>query len=103
MLEMSWICDKITTNKYVFSKHADAERQDDHLKIMEIEQALLKGRILENYLDTGRGESVLVVGFTEEGKPVHVICGERKEQLVIITVYIPSPPKFKNPFERGES
>ncbi|MGR3179203.1 MAG: hypothetical protein ACUZ8E_14215 [Candidatus Anammoxibacter sp.] len=35
------------------------------------------------------------------GKPIHIVCGEMEGELVIITVYIPSPPKFKNPYERG--
>lgn len=39
--------------------------------------------------------------MTISGKPVHVVCGSRGDSLVIITVYIPSPPKFKNPYERG--
>jgi hypothetical protein len=43
----------------------------------------------------------LVAGFTTQGKPVHIVCGELKNKIVIITVYIPSPPKFKNIFERG--
>jgi hypothetical protein len=62
---------------------------------------LLNGIILEQYVDTGRGESYLVAGFTNNGKPVHMVCGERKGKLVIITIYVPLPPKFKNPYERG--
>ncbi|MBF0536708.1 MAG: DUF4258 domain-containing protein [Nitrospirae bacterium] len=62
----------------------------------------LAGRILEHYEDTGRGESCLVVGFTEIGKSIHIVCGQRGDVLVIITVYIPLPPKFKTPYERGE-
>ena len=53
--------------------------------------------ILEQYQDAGRGESCLVVGFTEAGKPIHEVCGQRKDTLVIVTVYILGPPKFKNP------
>ena len=86
---------------YYFSRHGDQERQNENLLITEIEEALFSGRILEQYEDTGRGESCLVVGFTNSGKPIHVVCGERAEQLVIITVYIPYPPKFKTPYERG--
>ena len=41
-------------------------------------------------------------GFTEIGKPIHIICGKRGIWLVIITVYIPRPPKFKTPYERGD-
>jgi len=69
--------------------------------VAEVEEALLTGRVLEQYEDTGRGESCLVVGFTENGKPLHMVCGEIEDQVVLITVYIPTPPKFKNPYERG--
>lgn len=77
------------------------ERQNDNLTILEVEEAILSGMILEQYVDTGRGESCLIVGFTNIGKPIHIVCGKTDEELVIITVYIPSPPKFKNPYERG--
>ena len=43
----------------------------------------------------------LLAGFTDGGKPVHVVCGVMDNWLVIITVYIPTPPKFKNLYERG--
>ena len=101
-MKINWIIAQITGNEYYFSKHADQERQSEDLTISEIEEALLSGRILEEYKDTGRGKSCLVVGFTNSGKPVHTVCGRRGEQLVIITVYIPRPPKFKTPYERGE-
>jgi len=87
--------------RYCFSKHGDQERQNENLLIVEIEEVLVSGRILEEYKNTGRGESCLVAGFTNSGKPVHVVCGERERQMVIVTVYIPRPPKFKTPYERG--
>jgi hypothetical protein len=101
MVRIDWIHRKVKTEKYYFSKHGDQERQNDNLTIQEIQEALLAGRILEHYADTGRGVSCLVVGFTNEGKPLHVVCGENGEWLVIVTVYIPTPPKFKTPYERG--
>jgi hypothetical protein len=102
MLEIDWIRNRVRKGEYYFSKHGDLERQDDNLTIEEIEEALLTGRIIEQYEDTGRGESCLVAGFTEMGKPIHVVCGARGDWLVVITVYIPRPPKFKAPYERGE-
>ena len=101
MFTLEWIQTQVFQSQYYFSKHGDQERQNDNLSISEVEEALLHGRILEYYPDTGRGESCLVVGFTHQGKPVHVVCGKQREQLAIITLYIPSPPKFKNPYERG--
>ena len=101
MMDIQWIRSKVQNGEYYLSRHADRERQDDNLAIEEIEQAILSGRVLEPYADTGRGESCLVVGFADNGKPIHVVCGYRGEQLAVITVYIPSPPRFKNPYERG--
>ena len=71
------------------------------MSFSDIEEALLNGRILEHYEDTGRGESCLIAGFTDYGKPIHIVCGERRGKLIIITVYIPRPPKFKSPYERS--
>ena len=98
---MEWVKNKVRNSEEYFSMHGDQERQNDNLTIAEVREALLNGMILEQYPDSGRGESYLVVGFTEHGKPIHIVCGERREKLVIITVYIPLPPKFKNPYQRG--
>jgi len=43
-----------------------------------------------------------VVGFTKFGKPIHIVCGKNVDVLIIITVYIPTPPKFINPFQRSQ-
>jgi hypothetical protein len=101
MLKLEWIQESVKKGHYYYSKHGDQERQNDNLTIAEVEEALLSGRILEQYKDEGRGESCLVAGFTKAGKPIHVVCGIRGEWFVIITVYIPQPPKYKTPFERG--
>ncbi|MCI4625625.1 MAG: DUF4258 domain-containing protein [Candidatus Magnetoovum sp. WYHC-5] len=102
MFNVKWIQDFIINGEYYFSKHSDQERQNDNLTIREVEEALCRCRILEYYVDTGRGESCLVVGFTGGGKPIHIVCGRREHWLVIITLYVPSLPKFKTPYERGE-
>ncbi len=101
MFKIEWIIEKIKQGEYYFSKHGDQERQNDNLLIMEIEQALISGRILEQYKNTGRGESCLVVGYTNAGKPIHIVCGARDKEMIIVTVYIPRSPKFKTPYERG--
>ena len=101
MFDIQWIQKKIRNGDYSFSLHGDQERQNDDLTIAEVEDALLSGRILEQYKDTGRGESCLVVGFIQKGKPIHVVCGKKEDVLAVITVYIPMPPKFITPYERG--
>ena len=100
MIELAWILERIRDRDYRYSRHADRERQNDGLTIVEVEQSVLAGRIIEQYSDTGRGESCLVAGFTHAGIPVHAVCGKSGSALVLVTVYIPGPPRFATPFER---
>jgi len=92
---------KIRANEFLLSDHADHEAADENIDIAEIRQAILNGEILEEYADTGRGESCLIVGFANE-RPIHVVCGWRRDLVVVITVYIPKAPKFINPWTRGK-
>lgn len=100
-MDLDWLRQCVTAQRYRYSRHGDRERQNDGLSLLEVEQALLTGRILEDYPDTGRGESCLVAGFTDGGTPIHVVCGRMADWMVVITVYVPTPPRFKTPFERG--
>lgn len=92
---------RVKDDLYVYSLHAEIERKADSLTFEEIELALLSGEVLEDYPDKGRGESCLVLGFAHH-TPIHIVCGWRGEQLCIITVYVPKPPKFITPWKRGE-
>jgi len=97
---------KVRADEYVYSFHAEIERKADELTFAQIEKALLNGEILEQYPDTGRGESCLIVGFAKNvlihDVPIHIVCGWRGEKIALITVYIPGRSKFVDPWTRGE-
>lgn len=90
---------KVRENQYFYSQHAEIERKADGLTFEQIEQEILSGTLLEEYTDTGRGESCLILGCSVT-TPIHIVCGWRGERVVIITTYIPKPPKFINPWEK---
>ena len=77
--------------------HAQQERLEDGLDVVEIETALTQGEILEDYPEDPRGESCLVLGYAGT-KPIHAVIGwakttpEDEKILRIITVHIPQPP-----------
>ncbi len=100
-MDIDEIKEKVKNDEYVYTLHAETERKADDLTFYQIEEAVITGEILEQYPDTGRGESCLIVGFSEN-IPIHVVCGWRGEKIAIITVYVPKPPKFKNLWTRGE-
>lgn len=99
-MDLDEIQAKIRLNQYMYSHHAEIERRAEGLTFAQIEQALLNARVLEQYPDTGRGESCLLVGFADD-IPVHAVCGWRRDEAVLITVYVPRPPKFLDPWTRG--
>jgi hypothetical protein len=110
-LSLVYIQACVSLGIYELSAHADLERQNDKISIEELEYVLLKSEILEIYPEDKRGESCLLLGYDLDGYPVHVVAGKTpKNHLRIITVYIPSPPKwinertidlFRNPQEQG--
>lgn len=70
--------------------------------LQRLRRLYLNGQILEDYPNDPRGPSCLVYG-NARGRPVHVVCGRnRSGWLVLITVYIPTMPKWKSPTERSQ-
>jgi hypothetical protein len=93
---------EITQESYEISVHADNERLADGLTVLQLEVALSRCEVLESYSDDPRGESCLVLGFAPDGRAVHVVCGRnRLGHLVLITVYCPTMPKWRDPRTRN--
>lgn len=98
-MKLDQIAQKVTNGEYVYTFHAEIERRADDLAFYQIESAILNSEILEEYPDLGLGESCLVLGFSEN-IPIHAVLGWRGEKIAIITVYVPKPPKFVDPWTR---
>ncbi len=81
--------------RYRLTLHAENERDRDRIPVREIEEALSSSRaeIIEDYPADPRGPSLLVLGFTEAGMPIHAVCA-LAEDLVIITLYRPKPRRW---------
>lgn len=101
-MELADLQARVREGKYIESRHARNERSNDNLTLQEVEGAILSGQVLEQYPDTGRGESCLIVGSSGQ-IAIHVVCGwsgPEKAEVVLITVYKPGPPKFTDPWTR---
>jgi hypothetical protein len=99
-MEIEAIQAKVSAGEYLYSRHADNERKNDHLTFRQVKEAILSGAMLEHDPDTGRGETCLVVGASGN-TPIHVVCGWHGEKIVLVTVYIPNLPKFTDPWTRA--
>jgi len=58
--------------------------------------------IVEEYPEDRPYPSVLVLGRTQEGRPVHVVCAyvPEEDQLIVITVYEPDPNRWDEDFRQ---
>ncbi len=94
----------IRRGRYRLSHHAERERDRDRIQMTELQEALRSGglEIIEDYPDDQRGHSHLVLGFSRENKPIHVVCAIHEGSLIIITVYRPDPKLWQNNRVRKE-
>jgi Domain of unknown function (DUF4258) len=82
--------EKITSQQYVMTLHAEEEMNDDNLTIYDVEQGILTGEILERQKDRVTAESKYRIrGTTVDGGEVEIIAKlSLTGKVVIITVYV---------------
>ena len=82
---------RILSGRYVISFTHTEKLRRRKISLETIEEAMHGGEIIEDYPNDPRGPSCLVFGMTQEGRPIHVVCGTMEhDQLLVITAYEPS-------------
>jgi hypothetical protein len=89
------IQDKIKKSKYRFSDHAVKRMIKRSIDRSEVEEAVIRGEIIEEYPDDKYSPSCLVYGKTKEGRDLHVQIS-LPPTVVVITVYEPDPAEWIN-------
>ncbi|MDI3535336.1 MAG: hypothetical protein PWQ82_1701 [Thermosediminibacterales bacterium] len=64
----------------MLSDHALNRMLQRKIRVIDVLTSILNGEILENYKNDPRGESCLILGYSD-GKPVHTVCGFRSEYV----------------------
>jgi hypothetical protein len=88
---------KVRQKKYRLTMHAEKEREADQITQREIEESVLSAQceVIEDYPTDPRGASCLVLGFTQMGLPIHMVCGHlSEEEFLVITIYRPDPEQW---------
>ncbi len=93
MTEIENIVAKIQSRDYEFSRHALNQSIIRDVSVSEIEQAISGNPLMiEDYPNDKYGPSCLILGYTENERPLHIQCSYSSRPLIkIITVYQPSP------------
>jgi len=87
------IKEKVKEELIQFSEHSIHKMDDNDISSKELIEALYNGEIIEDYPEDERGHSCLLLGKDKKDF-LHVVLGQKEENLFIITVYRPSLPKF---------
>jgi len=66
----------------------------------EVRQVIENGWIIEDYPDDPRGGSCLILGYGDEGRPIHLVCAPREDYLAIITAYLPEAGEWSDDFQK---
>lgn len=91
MLNTQRIRDKVKEGEYRISFTHTEKLREREIEMVEIEEAISNGEIIEAYPDDPRGPSCLICGFTHQGRPLHIVCGDLEaERIMVITAYEPS-------------
>jgi hypothetical protein len=88
MATLQRIKQKIIDRSYYISSHAEDEMLDDHLERLDVENAILKGKIEKKLTRDKRGTRYRIEGPAMDGRLIHVICRFKEDSnLIIVTVY----------------
>lgn len=88
MSRIKRIRQKIIDKDYYISSHAEDEMLDDKIERVDIENAILKGKIEKKQTKDIRGIRYRIEGPANDGRLIHVICRYKENgSLIIITVY----------------
>ena len=85
-----------------FLPHAvrQMSRPQRMITAVEIQQVVTSGELVADYPEDVRGHSCLLLGFGDQGRPIHVVCVPKNEYLAIVTAYVPDPLQWSPDFKR---
>ena len=86
---------KVAAGEFEFSRHAVDQSLRRQISVREVREAIVSGQVIEDYPNDKYGPSCLLLGFTQNLRPLHLQCSYPERPLVkVITVYEPDPNRW---------
>lgn len=86
--KLDHIKEAVAEDRYRYTIHGAKQRIARRINRKEIEEAIKNGEIVEDYPDHHYGSACLLLGKSEKGKVLHILCS-LQETIDLITVYEP--------------
>ena len=95
MKTLEMFCQQLSQGEFELSRHAFRRAVERNISETEIRQAGANAEIIEDYPDDKYSPSCLLLGFTEEERPLHIQVSYMDSDLVkIITLYEPDEDEW---------
>lgn len=86
---------QLSLGQFEFSRHAFKRVVERNISEQEIRDAGHNAAIIEDYPDDKYAPSCLLLGFSANGRPLHIqVSYVESEQLKIVTMYEPDPREW---------
>lgn len=79
------------------TQHAQQEMVEEAITMDDLLHVVSNAHLLENYPDHRRGACCLLHGTDGSKRDIHLVCTTAQPRLIIITAYLPLPPKWITP------
>ena len=93
MMTIGQVQDRIRAGDYRISDHAVKRMIQKSIGRHEVDDALLPGKIIDEYPDDKYSPSCLIDGSTSDGKDLYIQVW-LPPQVVVITTYDPDPEEW---------
>jgi hypothetical protein len=94
------ICDLqslVSAGQIIWTEHQVLRMRERGIKRADVIAAIQSGEIIEQYPDDMPFPSCLVLGHSESGAPLHIVCGlNQGMNCCMITAYHPTPDKWEH-------
>ena len=87
--------------KVLFLPHALHQmlRPERMIYKSEVRGVVDRTEVIAEYPEDARGHSCLLLGFGNEGRPIHVVCSPKDDYLAVITAYLPDAREWSDDFK----
>ena len=86
--------DLYSNGKILWKEHAQQRLIQRNILRSEVKDCILSGEIIEIYEKDKPFPSCLILGYTHNKRPLHIVCSTDGNYIYIITAYEPNNIKF---------
>ncbi|MDO4555692.1 MAG: DUF4258 domain-containing protein [Lachnospiraceae bacterium] len=99
MIEIDVLRQYFEEDKVVITNHASERFRQRNIRMKDIRAGVKTGEIIEQYPEDFPFPSCLILGYTCDKRPIHIVMSDEGTSSRIITAYIPDNNKWKFDFK----